>query len=64
MAKISLIAPFAVAAAASLFIVKGTAIGPVVLTVNASRGWGVHVGDALAVLPPLAAAAFVLRRRS
>jgi hypothetical protein len=43
---------------AAAFIVKGTEIGPVVVVVNAGRGWGVHIGDGLAI--PFAAAGFWL----
>ncbi len=39
---------------AAAFIVKGTEIGPVLIVVNARRGWGVHIGDGLAI--PFAAA--------
>ena len=56
------LAPFALAAAVSLLIVKGTRIGPVVFVVNEKYGLGVHAGDALALIPPALAAAFVLRR--
>lgn len=45
--------------AASVWVVKGTSVGPVIAVVNADRGWGVHTGDALA-LPPAAAAAWLL----
>lgn len=33
-----------------LLVVKGTSIGPVILTISASHGWGVHVFD-LVVFP-------------
>lgn len=45
--------------AASAWVVKRTAIGPVIAVINADRGWGVHTGDILA-LPPAAAAAWLL----
>lgn len=55
---------FAVAAclASAVAVVKGTAVGPVVLVVSEQRGWGVHVGDAAALLP-LAAAAWLCSAR-
>lgn len=33
------------------FIVKGTRIGPVIGVISEKRGWGVHTGDLLALLP-------------
>lgn len=33
-----------------LLVVKGTSIGPVILTISASHGWGVHTFD-LVVFP-------------
>lgn len=44
------------AVAASLLWVKATKIGPVVLVVDEARGWGVHTGDAWAMLAVAAAA--------
>lgn len=46
---------WAVAIIASAAIVKLTAIGPVVLTISAKHGWGVHTGDALVLIPVSAA---------
>lgn len=51
----------------SAVFVKSTHIGPVVLVINAQRGWGVHSGDAwiLAGLVPVAVCtAIALARRS
>lgn len=50
------------AAVAAFALVKGTRIGPVVLVVSETHGWGVHAGDALALLPASVAWA-VCRRR-
>ena len=32
-------------------IVKLTAFGPVILTISAKHGWGVHTGDLVTVVP-------------
>jgi hypothetical protein len=48
-------AAWAFAGVAAVAVVKGTAIGPVVLTISEAHGWGVHTGDSL-VLVPLAVA--------
>ena len=39
------------ALATSLFIVKGTRIGPVILVVSEKHGMGVHTGDFLSLIP-------------
>lgn len=55
------IAASAVMVAAAVFIVKGTKIGPTILVVSISRGWGVHAGDFLSFIP-LAVAAVLLSK--
>lgn len=51
------VALWAVAAVATVSWVKATQIGPVVLVVDEARGWGVHAGDAWALVAVAAAAA-------
>ena len=51
------------AACCAAAIVKGTRIGPVVWVVSEQRGWGVHTGDALAILPVAVAGLLHLRLR-
>jgi hypothetical protein len=38
-------------AAAAFIIVKVAKIGPVIATISATYGWGVHTGDLLALVP-------------
>lgn len=47
-----------VAGTVSLAIVKLTSIGPVILTVSAERGWGVHTFDLITIIPATAAAVY------
>lgn len=49
------IALWVAAAAVSVSWVKATQIGPVVLVVDEARGWGVHAGDAWALVAIAAA---------
>lgn len=51
------------ALAVAVFIVKGTSIGRVLLVVSEKRGYGVHVGDSLAIIPLLVAALWTHRAR-
>lgn len=37
--------------AACFAFVKLVALGPVILTISAKHGWGVHTGDLLTLLP-------------
>lgn len=46
------------AGAVSLAVVKLTSIGPVILTVSAERGWGVHTFDLITIIPVTAAAVY------
>lgn len=50
---------------ASFAIVNLLKIGPVLYTFSLERGWGLHNGDFLALIPPLFALVFtmVLARR-
>lgn len=41
----------------SILVIKGTAIGEVVLTISASRGWGIHSFDL--ILIPIYLLAFI-----
>lgn len=41
---------WAIIAFINLFIIKGTSIGPVILTISTTHGWGVHTFD-LIVFP-------------
>ena len=42
----------------SLAIVKLTSIGPVILTISAERGWGIHTFDLITIIPAIAAAIY------
>lgn len=42
-------------------IVKFTKIGPTILTISAEQGWGVHVGDALVLIPLTVAVLLTMR---
>ena len=32
-------------------VVKLTAIGPIILTISATHGWGIHTGDLVTIVP-------------
>lgn len=49
---------WAAAGVVSLAVVKLTSIGPVILTVSAERGWGVHTFDLITIIPVAAAAVY------
>lgn len=52
MVKIFLmITMWVVAGVISSWIVFGAKIGPILLTVSAEHGWGIHTGDFLAFIP-------------
>lgn len=66
MKKFSLAIIWGIAIAIAFVIVKVAKIGPVILTISAEHGWGVHTGDFLAVIPVLAAIVFtwiILRKK-
>jgi hypothetical protein len=46
-----LIAVWAVCAVAAFVLVKVVKIGPVIFTISAEHGWGVHSGDLLVIIP-------------
>lgn len=35
----------------STLVVKGTAVGPVILVISEARGWGVHTFDLITLIP-------------
>jgi hypothetical protein len=51
--KKTIILIWVLALGVALFIVKGTKIGPIILTVSEKYGLGVHTGDFLALIPVL-----------
>lgn len=55
MKKFLIVATWVLALAIAFVIVKVAKIGPVILTISAENGWGVHTGDFLAFIPILAA---------
>lgn len=55
---------WALALTASALIVKGTSIGPVILVVSESRGWGVHTGDSLILIPLGLAALYTMMKKN
>lgn len=40
-----------IAATLMFLIVKGTKIGPTIFVISSEHGWGIHVGDALILIP-------------
>jgi hypothetical protein len=46
-----LIAVWAACAVAAFVLVKVVKIGPVIFTISAEHGWGVHSGDLLVIIP-------------
>lgn len=55
MKKFLLAIVWVIALAIAFVIVKVAKIGPVILTISAEHGWGVHTGDFLALIPLLIA---------
>ena len=49
--RFTIIAIWTMALACCVFIIKLTAIGPVILVISERLGMGVHVGDLLILLP-------------
>jgi len=41
-------------------VVKLTAIGPIILTISATHGWGVHTGDLVTIIPLSLALAYTI----
>ncbi len=60
MRRAVLIATWIVALISAFFIVKILRIGPVISVISEKRGWGIHSGDFLALIPLGVAVALTL----